>query len=122
MADPRRDWVRGLAYAIGLAVFLAHVMTLSVPAVHPDWLSLELRDLAGHFAMLFTFAFVYRLSFTRAARMPSLATAFVCAGWGAACECSQILISTREFNLFELSANIIAPLFVAALFYIVRGR
>ncbi|MBN2081156.1 hypothetical protein JW859_02995 [bacterium] len=122
MADPRRGWVRGLAYTIGLAVFLAHVMTLAIPTTRPDWLSLEMRDLAGHFAMLFTFALVYRLSFTRAARLPSLATACVCAGWGAACECSQLLISTREFNLFELSANIIAPLFVAALFYIIRGR
>ena len=71
--------------------------------------------------MLFTFAFVYRLSFTAQARGANLATLLVCSGWGAACEIMQHWIPARDFSVIELAANILAPAVVVALWWVVKG-
>ena len=119
----RRPWLRTLAYLIAIVVLGAHIITFGISKHHPAWLSLELRDLAAHIAMFLTFALVYRYSFTRAASPLSanVATVLVCSGWGALCEFIQIWLP-RDFNPFELAANVGAPLLIVALFYIFERR
>ena len=117
----RRRWVQALALVIGMLVFLAHVTTLDVGAIFPDWLRLSLRDLLAHFAMLAAFTLVYRLSFVGGAARANRASLYVCASWGAICECMQYFHPQRDFNLWELGANILAPAIVVALF-VVLGR
>ena len=119
----RRTWLRVLSFLIAIVVLGAHIITFGVSKHHPPWLSLELRDLFAHIAMFLAFALVYRYSYTRAASPLSanVATVLVCSGWGALCEFIQIWLP-RDFNPFELLANIGAPLLVAALFHVLERR
>jgi VanZ family protein len=118
----RRRWVQALALLIGMLVFLAHVTTLNISVVFPDWLRLSLRDILAHFVMLATFALVYRLSFVGNAARANRASLYVCASWGAICECAQYFHPARDFNLWELGANILAPAIVIALFVVFRRK
>lgn len=115
MPVKRRRFVQALAVLIGLAVFGAHVATLHIPQTLPPLLDFKHNDWAAHFAMLFTFALVYRLSYVGSPRGAHRATLFICCGWGAACECMQIFLPYREFSYLELGINTLTPAFVVAL-------
>lgn len=119
----RRPGLQALSYLIAIVVLGAHIITFGISKHHPAWLSLELRDLVAHIVMFMAFAFVYRYSFTRAASPlgANIATVLVCSGWGALCEFVQIWLP-RDFNPFELAANVGAPVLVVALFYVFRRR
>lgn len=108
-----------LSYLIAVAVLAAHIVTYGEFRYHPEWLSVDLRDLLAHMVMFLTFAFVYRYSFTRAASplMANISTVLVCSGWGAFCEFVQIWLP-RDFNPIELLANTLSPVIVVGLFYI----
>ena len=118
----RRRWVQALALLIGLAVFVAHVATLRIPETIPDWMQFERNDLAAHFAMLFTFALVYRLSYAGAPRGAHRATLFICCGWGAVCECAQFFLPSRSFNFIELGINTVTPAVVVGLSALLSRR
>jgi len=108
-----------LSYLIAIVVLGAHIVTFGAFKYHPEWLSLDLRDLLGHIAMFLTFAFVYRYSFTRASApvAAGIYTVLVCSSWGAFCEFIQIWLP-RDFNPLELAVNMGAPVVVVGLFYI----
>lgn len=118
----RRRFVLVLAMVIGLAVFGAHVVTLHIPDNLPEMLSFEHNDWAAHFAMLFTFALVYRLSYVGSPRGVHRATLFVCCGWGAACEYLQLYLPSRDFSLLELGINTVTPAIIVALSAMISRR
>ncbi|MDQ3023796.1 MAG: hypothetical protein M3R04_05340 [bacterium] len=141
----RRRWFRALAWLGGALVLLAHVYTLDTPPGLRNLFEANLRDVVYHSSMLTLFTLAFRASLTtveaasrprRSARVatgkagtkprptlsPADATAlWVCCGWGAFCECLQLLIPAREFSLIELALNIGVPVLVIAL-YSLAGR
>jgi len=115
MAVQRYRIVQGLAVLIGLAVFAAHVVTIHVPDNLPEALQFTHNDWVAHFGMLFLFTMVYRLSYAGTPAGTHRATLFICSGWGAFCEFTQIFLPHRDFQLLELGINTLTPAVVVAL-------
>jgi hypothetical protein len=124
---PPRKPLRGarlrlLALVVGVAVFVAHVLTIRPGTGGVYWFNINLRDLAIHFAMLLSFTIAYRLSFPRGMGGAGRMTAFVACGWGAACELFQLTLPSRSFELPDLLVNTLTPLLAIWLVGALRWR
>jgi len=124
----RRNWLRALALALGVIVFIAHVITIRPAGPHPRWFEIYWPDLYKHIVIVAAFALSYRLSYTgaagsrhrsRSSRVTAgaadTATVLVCSSWGAFCEILQHWIPARDFSVIELSANVLTPIIVVGL-------
>jgi len=109
----RINWLRWLALLLGGLVFLGHVITLKEWVFYPYWLSINWPDVYKHFTTLAVFALAYRLSFGLYTPYAGRATVAVCSTWGALCEITQHWIPPRDFSVWELAVNILAPIAVA---------
>jgi hypothetical protein len=125
----RRRWLRLLAWLGGALVLLAHIYTLDTPAAIRSTFAPNLRDVVYHSGMLALFTLAFRSSLSDSAPRagtllrPADATAlWVCCGWGALCECLQLLIPAREFNPIELALNTGVPVLVIALYSLAARR
>jgi hypothetical protein len=108
----RREWLRAAALVWGTVVLLGHVTTY-----HEFLGGAELPpDLVQHLTGIGLFTLLYRLSWARVEGPghaswlgPGAASLLVCCGWCGLCECLQLLIPLRDFDLRELALNTITP-------------
>jgi VanZ family protein len=104
----RRGGLRTLALLWGALVLLGHVTTYGQYVRQLDLPP----DLIQHLIGVGLFSLLYRASWRPLAGDmlgPTLASLFVCCGWGALCESLQLLVPVRDFQWRELALNTATP-------------
>jgi hypothetical protein len=109
LASFRRDWLRPVALLWGAIVFIGHVATYRKFVHHinlpPDFIQ--------HLTGIGVFSLLYRASWRPASGAggisPTVACLLVCCSWGALCECVQVFVPLRDFQLRELALNTATP-------------
>jgi hypothetical protein len=124
--------LRALALLLGALVLLAHLVTIRLSSIIPNWLAVDWPDLAKHFSLVGSFALVYRLSLRRSGAgglgavfdAPGAAwrTIGVCSSWAGVCELLQFRHPYRDFSVIELSLNILTPVLIAGLIELLNPR
>lgn len=141
--QPQLRWLAGL---LGAVVLILHVVTIAAVRRWLPGFVFDFEDAWKHFALLSSFALVYRLSWCRPYKLRRgergaalawnwlatwprrlavpgalLATTIVCGSWGMLCEALQLDLPYRGFSPIELGINGLTPLVIAGLVRLLTG-